>query len=80
VGDIVTFRDGRLERRWVPKADEERWVRFWQAGGIPAARWLDYKAWGGFWPRLPADDVIRGKVTLRKPTRKRTNYARWKGY
>lgn len=76
----MIFRQDRTERYWVPRADEEYWIRWWGAGGVPAARWKDYVRWGhSFWPPT-RDDVIRAKVMLQRKPRKRTNYARWKGY
>jgi hypothetical protein len=78
VGDIVTFHQERgLERTWVPKAEESWWIAFWGKGGVPAARWKDYLAWGrSFYPPTESAD----RVTLHRTRRRRTNYARWKAY
>jgi hypothetical protein len=73
--DIITFsQHAGHQRVWVPEADVEWWLRFWGRQGRPAARWRDYRAWGGFWPTEPADTVM-----LRRTKRTRTNYARWIG-
>jgi hypothetical protein len=77
VGDIVTYRQDRgIDRTWVPKAEESWWIAFWGRGGVPAARWKDYLAWGRrFYP--PADSADR--VMLHRARRRHTNYARWRG-
>lgn len=79
MGDILTFRkDGTIERTWVPKAEEDWWIRFWGRGGIPAARLRDYQRWGGFFPRLTdSSDRIRLHTAEPRERRKRTNYAHW---
>lgn len=77
MGDIVVFRNGRNERTWVPRAEEDYWIRYWQAGGYPAARWRDYVRWGHYYFPPPSDDVIRDNVSLRPTPRRRTNYRRW---
>lgn len=62
MASIVTFnpRNGRTERTWVPRADEEWWLRFWGKQGTPAARLADYQRWGGFFPPHPesVDEVM----------------------
>ena len=79
MGDIVTFTQHRgLDRTWVPKAEEEWWIRWWGRQGVPAARWKDYLRWGRRFTPPPDDDRIRGYEVLRKAWRKRTNYRTWK--
>jgi hypothetical protein len=52
--DIITFsQHAGHQRVWVPEADVEWWLHFWGRQGRPAARWRDYRAWGGFWPPHP---------------------------
>jgi hypothetical protein len=78
VGDIVTYRQDRgIDRTWVPKDQESWWIAFWGRGGVPAARWKDYLAWGRRFYPPPEVDGIRRNGMLHRARRKRTNYAKW---
>lgn len=53
--NLVVFTQHRgKETVWVTEADVEQWLAFWHRGGVPACRWRDYQAWGGFFPPLRA--------------------------
>lgn len=55
MASIITFRQHEgMGRTWVPRADEDWWLRFWARQGVPAVLLSDYRRWGGFFP--PATD------------------------
>lgn len=67
--DIVVFTQHRgTERVWVTESDVDYWLDFWHRSGVPAARWRDYRTWGGFFPPHPetAGDVMFYPATRRR--------------
>jgi hypothetical protein len=73
--DIIVFTQDRgPERVWVTESDVDMWLEFWHRDGSPAARWRDYREWGGFFPPHPesvGDDMFYPPTRRRRFTASR---------